>query len=210
LWDLVTHSSQTILKEEEEANNQSTHVHDVGDLETLLSSHYFYKKKGKGPIERSIKYPVVTPENSTSWRNAPKTHPFRRVVSSSSSGGGEKNPHPGKLESSHKISMGKKRNNLVQEEEDNLIENDIRSFSLWDMELQVDIEKIFPAMEQQENMAQQNSLLEVVANETFSEEESFNFQTDLFDKEPKNLIIEIGDQNNKKGKSHSDVDMKDM
>jgi hypothetical protein len=44
----------------------------------------------------------------------------------------------------------KKRKNLVQEEEDNLIENDIQIFSLEDMELEVDIEKIFPAIEQQE------------------------------------------------------------
>jgi hypothetical protein len=63
----------------------------------------------------------------------------------------------------------------VQEEEDNLIENYIQTFSLEDMELEADIEKIFPAIEQLENMAQQNSLLEVVGNETFSEEESFTF-----------------------------------
>jgi hypothetical protein len=104
----------------------------------------------------------------------------------------------------------KKRKNLVQEEEDNLIENDINRFSLEDMELEVDIEKIFPAIDQPENMAQQNSLLEVVANETFSEEESFTFQSVVFDKESKKLIVERGDQKNKKGKSRSEVDLKDM
>jgi hypothetical protein len=41
----------------------------------------------------------------------------------------------------------KKSKNLVQEEEDNIIENDIQSFSLEDMELEVDIEKIFSAIE---------------------------------------------------------------
>jgi hypothetical protein len=40
----------------------------------------------------------------------------------------------------------KKRKNLVQEEEDNLIENEIQSFSLEDMELEEDIEKIFLAI----------------------------------------------------------------
>jgi hypothetical protein len=33
---------QTIFNEEEEGNNQSTPVHDVGDLETLLSTNDFY------------------------------------------------------------------------------------------------------------------------------------------------------------------------
>jgi hypothetical protein len=38
---------QTVLSEEEEVNNQSTHVHNAGDLETLLSSNDLYKQKGK-------------------------------------------------------------------------------------------------------------------------------------------------------------------
>jgi hypothetical protein len=84
----------------------------------------------------------------------------------------------------------KKRKNLVQEEEDNLIENEIQRFSLEDMELEVDIEKIFPTIELPKNMAQQNSLLEVIGNETFSEEESFTFQSVVFYKYSKNLIVE--------------------
>jgi hypothetical protein len=58
----------------------------------------------------------------------------------------------------------------VQDEESNLIENDIQIFSLEDMELEAYIEKIFLAIEQQEHIAQQDSLLEVIGNETFSEE----------------------------------------
>jgi hypothetical protein len=42
----------------------------------------------------------------------------------------------------------KKRKTPVQEEENNLIENDIQRFSLDDMELEEDIEKIFSAVEQ--------------------------------------------------------------
>jgi hypothetical protein len=86
----------------------------------------------------------------------------------------------------------KKRKNLVQEEEDNLIENDINIFSMEDMELEVDIEKIFPTMDYPKNMAQKNSLLEVVANETFSEQESFTFQSVVFYKDSKKLIVERG------------------
>jgi hypothetical protein len=200
--------TQTILNEEEEGNNPSTPIHDAGDLETLLSSNDFYKKRGKGPSERSAQCPVVTPKNTTSWNNAPMTHPVKKVVNSSSIRGGEKNPPRGKIESSHKLLVRKKMKNLVQE--DNLIENDIQIFALEDMELEVDVEKIFPTMEQPKNMARQNSLLEVIANETFSEEESFTFQTVVFDKESKKMIVEISDQENKKGKSCSEVDLKDM
>jgi hypothetical protein len=46
---------QTTLneEEEEEGNNQSTHVHEAGDLEKILRTNELYKKKGKGPRERS-------------------------------------------------------------------------------------------------------------------------------------------------------------
>ena len=98
----------------------------------------------------------------------------------------------------------------MQEEEYNLIENDINRFSLEDMELEADIEKIFPTIDQLGNMAQQNSSLEIVENETFSEEESFTFQNVIFDKESKKLIIEKGDQKNKRGKSRTEVELKDM
>jgi hypothetical protein len=148
---------QTILNEEEEVKNQSTHVHNSGDLETLLSSNDIYKQNGKSPSERSVQYPVVTPKNNTSRSSAPTTHPIKNTFNSSSSGGGEKNPPSGKIESSHKFPMRKKRKNSMQEEENNLIENDIQSFSLEDMELEEDIEKIFHAIEQQEHISQQDS-----------------------------------------------------
>jgi hypothetical protein len=98
----------------------------------------------------------------------------------------------------------------VQEEEDNLIENGINSFSLEDIEMKEDIEKMFPTIDQSGNMAKQNSSLEIVENETFSEEDSFTFQSVVFDKESKKLIIEKGDQKNKKRKSRSEVELKDM
>ena len=65
-------------------------------------------------------------------------------------------------------------------------------------------------MEQPENVIQQNYLLEVVANETFSEDESFTFQSVVFYKEYKKFIVEISVQKNKKGKAHLEFDLKDM
>jgi hypothetical protein len=81
----------------------------------------------KGPSERSTQSPVVTPKTTTSQRNAPMTHPVKNIANSISSGGGEKNPPSEKIENSHKFPVRKKRKNLIQEEEDNLIENDIQN-----------------------------------------------------------------------------------
>ena len=59
-------------------------------------------------------------------------------------------------------------------------------------------------------MAHKDYLLEVIGNETFSEEDSFTFQSVFFYKESKKLIVERSDQKNKKQKAHSEVDLKDM
>jgi hypothetical protein len=112
---------QTILNEEEAGNNQITHVHDPGDLETLLNNNDFYKQRGKCPSERSAQSLVVTPKNTTSRSNAPMIHQDKKKFNSSSSGGGEKKSTHGKIENSHKLLVRKKRKNLVQEEEDNII-----------------------------------------------------------------------------------------
>jgi hypothetical protein len=78
------------------------------------------------------------------------------------------------------------------------------------MEIEVDIEKMFPTIDQTTNTSHQNSSLEIIENEAFSEEDSFSFQSIVFNKESKKLIIEKGDIKNKKGKSCSEVDLKDM
>jgi hypothetical protein len=192
----------TILSEEED-NNLGTHAHNVGDLEIVLSTNEFYKKKGKGPSEKRAQYSVVTPKTTTSRRNAPTSHPTRKVTNSSSRNEGENNPPLGKIKSSHKLPLRKKRKNIVQEEEHRRIENDINKFSLEDMELKVDIKKFFPTIDQPGNTAHQNSSLEIIENETFSEEYSFSFQGTVFEKNSNKLIIEKGDVKNKKGKFRS-------
>jgi hypothetical protein len=60
---------------EEEDNNQGDPVHNVGDLETILSTNKFYKKKGKGSSENISQSLVVTPKITTSRRNYPMTPP---------------------------------------------------------------------------------------------------------------------------------------
>jgi hypothetical protein len=66
-------------------------------------------------------------------------HSVRNISNISSSGGVEKNPPHRKIENFHKLSIRKKRKNLIQEERDNLIENDIQIFSLDDMGLRTKI-----------------------------------------------------------------------
>jgi hypothetical protein len=142
----------------------------------------FKRKKRKGPNEKSAQSPTVTPKTTTSRSNAPVAHPTRKLTNTSSSSEGEKNPPSGKIESSHKLPLRKKRKNVVQEEEDHHIENDINNFSLEDMELEAYIEKTFPTMDQTGNTAHQNASLEIIENETFNEEESFSFQSVVFDR----------------------------
>jgi hypothetical protein len=102
-------------------------------------------------------------------------HPSRKFTNSSSGGEGEKNPPLGKIESSHKIPLRKKRKNVVQEEEYQCIESNINSFSLEYMELEEDIEKMFPNINHPRKTTHQNSSLEIIENEIFNEKESFDF-----------------------------------
>jgi hypothetical protein len=78
------------------------------------------------------------------------------------------------------------------------------------MELEADIEKMFPNIDQPGGTTHQNPSLEIIENETFDEEESFVFQSIVFDNESKKLIIEKSDVKNKKGKSRSEVNLRNM
>jgi hypothetical protein len=79
------------------------------------------------------------------------THQIKKVTHSSLGGGGDKNPPLGKIESSHKLPLRNKRKKIVQEEEGPRGESDIHDLSLEDMELDIDIEKVFPNVDQTEN-----------------------------------------------------------
>jgi hypothetical protein len=107
---------QNVLSEEEEVNFQNTHVHETGDLETLLSSNDLYKQKGKSTGEKSDESPVVTLKNATYRRSTLVAHPIRKSVNNSSSGGGDKNPPSRIIESSHKLPVRKIRKTPLQEE----------------------------------------------------------------------------------------------
>jgi hypothetical protein len=63
----------------------------------------------------------VNPKITTPWRSSPAAHPYKKVSNSSPGRGGDKNPPPGKIESSHKLPLRKKRKNIVQEEEEHRV-----------------------------------------------------------------------------------------
>jgi hypothetical protein len=68
----------------------------------------------------------------------------------------------------------------------------------------------FPDIDQSRGVDHQNQSLEIIENEIFDEEESFVFQSVVFDSESKKLIIEKSDAKNKKGKYRSEVNLKNM
>jgi hypothetical protein len=73
-----------IILSEEEENNLGAPSHNVGDLETVLSTNEFYTQKGKGPSEKSIRSSIVTPKTTTSRINSPTTHSTRKFTNNSS------------------------------------------------------------------------------------------------------------------------------
>jgi hypothetical protein len=191
-------------------NSSGTLAHDTDDLETILNTNESYKKRGKGLGEKSVQSSTVTPKSTTPRSSAPTAHQSKKVTHISSGDGGDKNPPSGKIEISHKIPLRKKRKSIVQKEEGHRGLSDIHDLSLEDIELEIEIEKVFRNVDQLENTAHQNPQMEIIETETFDEEESFVFQSVVFYSESKNLIIEKRDVKNKKGKSHSDINLRNM
>jgi hypothetical protein len=55
-----------------------------------------------------------------------------------------------------------------------------------------------------------SSTMEIAETDIFDEDESFVFQSVVFDSQSKNLIIEKRDVTNKKGKSRSEINLRNM
>jgi hypothetical protein len=188
---------------EDRDNDDNTPAPDAGDLETLQSTTELYKQQGKGPGEKSVQSPATTPKSTTSQSIAPTTHPSKKETQNSSNGGGDKNPPRGKIDSSHKLPVRKKRKNVVGQAEEPETESE-------DMELETDLDNVFCNVDQPGDAIHHNPLMEIVETDIFDEDESFVFQSVVFDNESKNLIIEKRDVRNKKGKSRSEINLRNM
>jgi hypothetical protein len=106
--------------------------------------------------------------------------------------------------------MGKKRKTIVQEQEGPRGEIDIYDLSIEDMEIEIDIDKMFPDDDHVESTAPQNPGMEIIGIDTLDKEDSFAFQKVVFDNESKKLIIENRDVKNEKGKSRSEINLRNM
>jgi len=112
-----------------EVNN--TPAPDAGELETLQRTNELYKQQGKGPSEKSVKSRAATSKSTASRSIAPTNHPSKKATHNSSNKEGDKNPPRGKIDSSHKLPMRKKRKNVVEQAEEPRTESE-------DMELETD------------------------------------------------------------------------
>jgi hypothetical protein len=188
---------------EDRDNDDNTPSPDAGDLETLQSTTELYKQQGKGPGEKSVQSLATTPKSTTSQSIAPMAHPSKKETHNSSNRGGDKNPPHGKIDSSHKLPVRKKRKNIVGQAEEPETESE-------DMELETDLDNVFHNVDQPGDAIHHNPLMEIDETDIFYEDESFVFQSVVFYNESKNLIIEKRDVRNKKGKSHSEINLRNM
>jgi hypothetical protein len=110
--------------------------------------------------------------------------------------------HP-KIDSSHKLPMQKKGKRIVGEAEEPEIESE-------NMELDTDLDSIFCNLDQPGDAIHHSYPMDIVDTEIFDEDESFVFQSVVFESESKKLIIEKRDVKNKKRKYRSEVDLANM
>jgi hypothetical protein len=52
--------TQTIIFGGEEGNNKDTQMQPVDNIETIISTSYQHKRKGKGPNEKGVQSPIVS------------------------------------------------------------------------------------------------------------------------------------------------------
>ena len=124
------------------------------------------KMNRKGPGEKSAQSSTATAKTTTSRGSTPMAYPSNKVTQNSSGGGGDKNPPSDKIEICHKLPAGKKRKTIVQEQEGPRGEIDIYDLSLKDMELEIDIEKIFPHENHLERNSPHNPVMEIIGIDT--------------------------------------------
>ena len=78
------------------------------------------------------------------------------------------------------------------------------------MELEPDLDSIFYYLDQPRDTIQHSRPMEISNAENFDEDESFMFQSVVFENQSKKLIIEKKNVKNKKGKSRSEVNLANM
>jgi hypothetical protein len=135
-----------------------------------------------------------TPKSTTSRSITPTNHHSNKETQSSSNGGGDNDPPHPKIYSSHKIPVDKRRKTIVGHAEELEIESE-------NMELEPNLDNIFCYLDYPGDAIQHSRPMDISDTENFDEDESFVFQSVVFDSQSKKLIIEKKDVKDKKGKS---------
>jgi hypothetical protein len=122
-------------------------------------------------------------------------HPSKKKTQKYSNEGGDKNPPHTKIDSYHKFPLTKKRKNIIGQADEPIIQSE-------QMKLEIEIEhmhKVGPSTDAMHH----SFAMEITEIDIFYEDESFVFQSVVFDNQSKNIVIEKRDVTNKKGKSHT-------
>jgi hypothetical protein len=162
-----------------------------------------YTQQGKGPGDKSVQSTNITPKSTTSRSIAPAAHHNNKETRISSNGGGNNDPPHSKIDSSHKLPIEKKRKKNVGQAEEPKIQSE-------NMELDIDLDSMLRYLDQPKDAIQHSRPMDISVTENFDKDESFVFQSVVFDSQSKKLIIEKKYVKNKKGKYRSKLDLANM
>jgi hypothetical protein len=95
-------------------------------------------------------------------------HPSKKATQKHSNGGGDKNPPRGKIDSSHKIPVTKKRKNIVGKAKEPETESE-------NMQLETNVDDVFCKVDPPANMMHHGLTMEIAETDIFDEDESFIF-----------------------------------
>jgi hypothetical protein len=119
----------------------------------------------------------------TSRSIAPTAHHSNKETHSSSNGGGDNDPPHSTIDSSHKLPVEKKRKkNVGQAEEPKMQSQNI--------EVDTDLDAMLPFLDQPQDDIHHSHLMDMSVTQNFDEDESFVFQSVVFDSRNKRLIFE--------------------
>jgi hypothetical protein len=181
-----------LTQDRNNVNNNPTSINC--DVERLQSATELYRQHEKVSDEKSTQSPTNTPKSTTSWIISLTVHPSKKATQKYLNGRGDKNPPRINIDSSHKISLTKKRKNNARQAEESQIESG---------NLQLEIE-----YEHMQKIG--SSTVEISDTDFFDIDESFLIQSAIFDSQYKILVIEKRDVTNMKGKSHTEIKFSEM
>jgi hypothetical protein len=176
--------------------NRGSHgpASDTDDIETVQRCTKLYTQQGKDPSDKSVQSTNTTPKSTTSRSIARMNHHNNKETHNSSNRGGDNDPPHSKIDSSHKLPVENKRKKNVGQAEDLEIQSE-------NMEIDTNLDAMFPFFDQLGDAIHHSHPMDISVAQNFEEDESFVFQSVVFDSRNKKLIFEKKIVKNIKGKS---------